>query len=169
MEEVIITPVENRPFLDAQTAAVTLVSLGRISVSLFSLHGRMEKLAPILTCMIHQLVANAVVDDLKESPFATRGRDLAEDFTPGILIAAPEASKINDGNVYHFIVAISLAVEQRGAFGWRLDVPVGDIGRAAFGQGLNSNYGLRPLLGAHVVNWLLLRVPRAILNQLMEK
>lgn len=168
MKEVIITPVENCPFLDAQAASVTLVSLGRITVSLFNLHGRMEKLAPILTCIIHQLVANAVVDDLKEPPFATRGRDLAEDFASSILVAAVEAGKIDDGNIYLFVVAISPAVGQHGAFGWRLDVPVGDIGRAAFGQGLNTNYRFRPILAAHVVNWSLVREPRLILNQLME-
>nr|GMC98340.1 hypothetical protein Iba_chr05dCG15640 [Ipomoea batatas] len=90
VKEIVITPIKNGAFFDAQTTAVTLVSGRRISVRGFHIHGLVEEFAPDLPGLVHQLRADAVVHHLKKTPAPASLGDLLQDARVDVAVAAVE-------------------------------------------------------------------------------
>lgn len=70
VKEIIVTPIKNGAFLDSQSAAITLISLGGIRVGLLHLHGLVEKPIPDFSSTGQQVRAHPVVHHLEESPLS---------------------------------------------------------------------------------------------------
>lgn len=102
MEEVVVAPIEDRPFLDAKPASVPFVSARGVCVPLLQLQRQVEELPPALPHHPHQLRVDPVVHHLEEPPVAARLVDL-----PQGQVAGPprdvgpneEALEVDDGDV----------------------------------------------------------------------
>jgi len=165
VEEEVVAPVEDGALLDAEAAAVALVRARRVGVALLLRERAAEEAAPGLPRRAHQLGAHPVVDHLKESPLAARGRDGLGDDVPdkaagaGVLRLQQQLAEVDDRNAdvrgLGRLIRIRLLDcrwrrrgHDDGAVARRLDVAARDDGQAALGERLHADDGLRPLLHA---------------------
>lgn len=99
MEEEIVAPVKNRPLLHSQTAAIPFVRGRRVGIFLLHVEREAKELAPGLSRALHQLRADAVVYNLKETPLAASVGYQTQSLVAEALIVAEKVLQVNDRDV----------------------------------------------------------------------
>ena len=129
MKKEVITPIQDGTFLHTQTASITLISARRIRILFLHLHRQVEELTPHLPRTPHQLMANAMVDHLKEPEFPARLRNPPESLLPEAPVVAGKVLEINDRDIdiiiwSRILVVVSLSGD--GPQGFWLDIAFWD-------------------------------------------
>lgn len=99
MEEEIVAPVKNRPFLYAQPTTISFVRTWRVGIFLLRFEREEKELAPHLSRPLHQLMAHAVVHNLKEPPLTAGVGDETQRFIAEALVVAEKVLQVNDWDV----------------------------------------------------------------------
>lgn len=142
MKKEIVTPIQNRPLLHSEPTTVPFVRARVVRVLLFHLQRQLKELPPRFPRLLHQFVADAVVNHLKEPPLPAGVRDHAQRGLAHLLVVSGQGLQVNnrdvDGGVF--------VGEVRGSFGRGLDVELRDCFYPTFGEGLDPDDRLRPAL-----------------------
>lgn len=140
----VVTPIKNSSFLDAKTAAIAFISPRIVGIGLLHLHRQVEEIIPGTADAVEQLRADAVVDNLEEAPVAAGVGDLGQN--GGSKLGVVCSVQIEAVDVDDWDVDGGGDGGGGGTVRRRLDVAAGDDRAAAFGEGLDSDYGFGPIL-----------------------
>jgi len=142
MKKIVITPIKNGTFLDSKPATIAFISFWGVCILLLHLHRQVKELAPSFPSHVHQLRTHPMVHDLEEAPLITGLGDLAQSGGPGFGLT------IKPSKVDNWDVGIIVENSRRWTVTDGLDISIRDWIRAPFGQGLNPDYWLGPILRA---------------------
>jgi len=77
MKKVIITPIKYSTLFNPQPTSIPFISFRGVGILLFDFHREVEKLAPNMARLVHEIGWDPVVDGLEESPLLAGLGDLA--------------------------------------------------------------------------------------------